>query len=434
METRYTEHGSIRYSFPLGKQNPSEVLRIFERDNKLSFHQVHKWIDDGGKLKSVNQFVLAVKDNKLYMYLTVGRKEIRGVTLDRVPSVIRGIAHTVFNQSGENKKMGLGSMSSVKKLTYNFLRSHIDWYPRLNSNKVKLTEIIAIASSKITADIYKYEGSISTPPGVVQNILRHSNTLSDMSKKIFGFTSPWANEQSNGILAGKMPFALLFKGILPIDDIKKIYDGIKFKHDNMSSMYWFMEIPKIRRFFRMFHKDTIINWYKPTQGQDDYSNYYNNEAERWLQDAVRMWEMLPEELRTIPRGMTSLKHIHDFLSVTQRKMAQSDFKLKPSKKALEIDGHIVNDMEIVVPKTNYELIEWGTHMSNCIASYAGRNATLFGIKRNGVLQYCIEINQGAIWQFKAKYNKEAPKEDYTVITDYLTNKELVKERDLVPMY
>lgn len=38
MDKRMTKHGSMRYSFPLGARNPSEVLRVFEHGHKLSFH------------------------------------------------------------------------------------------------------------------------------------------------------------------------------------------------------------------------------------------------------------------------------------------------------------------------------------------------------------------------------------------------------------
>ena len=432
METRITEHGSTRYSFPLGKQDPRNVIRIFERDNKLSVHFVDKIYGEGG-LKSRQQFVLAVKNNKLYMYLTTNRVGIRAITNDRLSQITINIAKDIFDQSAENKGMALGSIACIKKIIYRFLSTHITWYPQVSINKVKMYDIITLASSKIVADRYRYEGVISLSPGVIQNIMRHSSTLRDMSKKIFGFSSPWAMQQSIGVLNGRMPYALLFKGILPVDDIKKIYDTVHANPDQMSSMYWFMEIPKFRRFFKMFHKDTIINWYKPYPDIDHHS-YYHSEAERWLGDTVRMWDSIPESIREIPRGMTNLKQIHDLLSITHSKVAQSDFELNVNKKAIEIDGDMVNGMELCIPKTNYELIEWGTYMSNCIASYSHSKNILIGVKHQGELKYCIEVNNGKLWQFLAKYNKEAPAYDRNTISQYLIRKDIVKEVECIPAY
>ena len=66
METRVTEYGSKRYSFAVGKKNPDEVIRVFERDNKLSIHFINKHgLGDDNKLRSQMQLIFAVKNNKL---------------------------------------------------------------------------------------------------------------------------------------------------------------------------------------------------------------------------------------------------------------------------------------------------------------------------------------------------------------------------------
>lgn len=132
--------------------------------------------------------------------------------------------------------------------------------------------------------------------------------------------------------------------------------------------------------------------------------------------------------------MTNLKQIHDLLSITHSKVAQSDFELNVNKKAIEIDGDMVNGMELCIPKTNYELIEWGTYMSNCIASYSHSKNILIGVKHQGELKYCIEVNNGKLWQFLAKYNKEAPAYDRNTISQYLIRKDIVKEVECIPAY
>ena len=431
METRITEHGSKRYSFPLGKQDPDELIRIFERDNKLSIHFICKH-GTPEKLRSLSQFVLAVKDNKLYMYSTVGREAIRGLTIDRATRITMSMSQTIFKQSGDKNEMGMGTISSVKKIMATFLGSHIDWYPKVNCNKLKMIEIIALASSKIVTDRYVHEGIIKVPNGVAQNILRHSTTLRELAKKVFGFTSPWAMEQSIKILDGYLPHGLIFKGILPVDSIKDVYKTLKGQNgpDSLSSMYWFVQIPRMRRFLKMFHKDTIINWYK----QSDTSSFYASEAERWLGDTIRLWECIPEEARELPKGTNSLRRIHDILSERQRKIEQSDYDLKPAKKALAIDGDTVDGMRILIPKTNYELIEWGTQMSNCIGSYGHSSNILVGIEREGALKYCIEISNGRIWQFLARFNQDPDEKDKETIINHLKKMKVVTETVLEPVF
>ena len=428
MEMRITEHGSKRYSFPLGAKDPSEVLRIFERGNKLSIHFVHKRHPEN-KLKSLNQFIIAVRDNKMYMYHTSGRECIRGLTLDRAVGLTISMAKTIFLQSADNKKMGMGSIASVKRIIRDFLKSQIEWYPKVSCTKVKIMDLLALGSSKIIADRYAHEGILSQPHGVAQNILRHSTTLRELSKKVFGFTSPWAMRESIKILDGHMPYGLVFKKILPVDSIKKLYGNLK-QGDNIGSMYWFLKIPEMRRFLKMFHQDTIVNWYK--QRCDD--SYYSSEADRYLHDTIRMWNMIPEEVRELPRGENNLRLIHDILSATQRKTAQSDYKLKIDKKAEKIDGEVVNGMKIIIPKTNYELIEWGSLMSNCIGSYGNSKTILLGIVKDHTLTYCLEVMGGRMWQFKAKYNHEAPEQDKKAIEEYLESKDILKVNRHEPVF
>ena len=356
METSMTKFGSKRYSFKVCKREVEEVVRVFERDNKLSIHLIsrHPWDNEQNKLKSRVQVVLAVKDNKLYMYHTSGKTMIRAITVDRLSGLFNTIHKILLSQGGENKTVGMGSIGALKKIIADFLYSRIEWYPKISTRKLKTIDIVLIGCSKIIADRYIHEGKISYPIGAVQSIIRHSDTLSQMSNKIFGFSSAWANTECVNILDGKFPLGIIFKGILPVDKIKGICNQATSSSsmDSVFGMYGVMQRADIRRFIKMFHADTVYKWY--TKSTND--RFYKNDAEAYLGDTVRMWNIIPEEYRELP-STNNLKRIHDLISMTHRKMSQKDYNLKISNKALKVDDMVVNGRKLVVPKTNYQLIE-----------------------------------------------------------------------------
>jgi hypothetical protein len=442
METRMTEFGSKRYSFPLGHKDPESVLRIFERDNRLSFHFVAKkqyfphMKPSGKKMVLFRQTVLSVRNDKLYCYNTIGRESIHAIPIDMIPRTAVSINRMLMNQSSDStvhynersersKRVSFGSISCVKKLTYNFLRSQLSWYPEVNLKKNHLADIMILGFSPLLADMYKYEGiRILAGPKKdyrysidrdYSNVLRHTRSLRELAKKVFGFSSAWAiREAKNCLLNGEMPMSYIVKGLIPVDYIKQL-------PLNSQGPYLTTHKAGFRKFLRQYHPDTILKWLTD-RPLSEYGIPY-----RQLFDAIYIWNRLPEELRVLPRNTTDIREIHDHYSMVQRKMEQSDFKLNINKRMEKIDKHIINNMQLVVPKTNYELIEWGNKMSNCIASYARRSSSeLLGIKENGELKYCIEIHNNTVMQFKAKYNASAPEGIVKTVCEYLKKNEVIK--------
>ena len=66
-------------------------------------------------------------------------------------------------------------------------------------------------------------------------------------------------------------------------------------------------------------------------------------------------------------------------------------------------------------------------MSNCIGSYGRSKSILLGVYKGSQLTYCIEIGDGVIRQFKAKYNKEGDRIDRQAIEAVLKEKDIINQ-------
>lgn len=58
----------------------------------------------------------------------------------------------------------------------------------------------------------------------------------------------------------------------------------------------------------------------------------------------------------------------------------------------------------------------------------------FGIKKNGKLEYCIEISGGVLRQFKANYNKPAPLDIVTTVHKFLFDNKIIREAEVPSWY
>lgn len=89
---------------------------------------------------------------------------------------------------------------------------------------------------------------------------------------------------------------------------------------------------------------------------------------------------------------------------------------------LPINGRRIGEnIQLFLPKTNHELIDWGAELKNCLSdveyseSVYDERCTIVGVKEFGVLKYCLEISYGVIHQAKGVRNSPMPKEMLRVI-------------------
>lgn len=224
--------------------------------------------------------------------------------------------------------------------------------------------------------------------------------------------------------------------LMCLDDVQKIinfsfWDLIcSISNQYLTPKEYNTRIKDVKEYIRNFSKHQIM--------RDGNASSYT------LLDSINIWLALgkPE----IQSNWT-LEYAHDELAKKQRALRDKPFGLNPADFLLEIDGLKIEDYTIVVPKLSSELRDWGTHMHNCIFSYAHRmkdgHCHLFGVKKddeliynvmfverkdartkisNGEIIHIKEVKQFDCEQFFGKYNQGVEIETITKILNALPYK------------
>ena len=86
-----------------------------------------------------------------------------------------------------------------------------------------------------------------------------------------------------------------------------------------------------------------------------------------------------------------------------------------------LDGRQLDrSLRLVLPRSTWELEEWGRRLGNCLADYrssavAGRSI-IIGVEASGRLRYCIELNNRlSIRQFLGPRNHIPDPQDEAVV-------------------
>lgn len=138
-------------------------------------------------------------------------------------------------------------------------------------------------------------------------------------------------------------------------------------------------------------------------------------VDAWLwEDSSRMINVLNEDRITMvftpPRA--NMRAIHDALVHARELAENNDISVQYSfdKEVHKPCGLWQERYEVILPADSGELTSWSQILKNCLYSYVVEvyegNTVIYGIKMNGEMTYAIEVNDGQIRQFKAKYNAE----------------------------
>jgi len=194
-----------------------------------------------------------------------------------------------------------------------------------------------------------------------------------------------------------MFLAKTFFAIWPLDKIVEFINLSKespqkpfiYCSDGYSLPLEVNEIAKIniwRNFFRRFSYEKVLNWYKK----------YPQQFGHYTRDTVRQLEELRLRGITvdIPRKM-DLKQVHDLVSRIFGSLKREEFAL-PVYDILEGINHTkVGGYELVFPKTNHDMMDWGEHMHICVGSYDSfvkkGSSVIFTLQENGLPIYCVEF-------------------------------------------
>lgn len=137
---------------------------------------------------------------------------------------------------------------------------------------------------------------------------------------------------------------------------------------------------------------------------------------------------IPMDLQA-PNFNANVSQIHAYLKKEVAKIKNPEFNIQmeahfPNVEKIVNEKKQVNGLFPVMPKTNYDLIEWSRLLSNCLDSYSqsvleGQCAIVGFQDEKGKLIYALEITQGKVTQFRSKGNNSPDEKDYTQILDLL---------------
>lgn len=176
---------------------------------------------------------------------------------------------------------------------------------------------------------------------------------------------------------------------------------------------------------------------QPEGGVKNKLQYKNLRTKRRLvQDSFNMYSRLKTQEVALELPSNNIKEIHDYLSpiFTLYRRAESSAEMTAMKtvdtssqlKRLQTQDYIVRS-----PVTAYELMEVGTQMRHCVASYAGRffyrqiEIALL-TDREGEYLVCLEIYDGKVVQAKMKFNKPVCQNDeyLDIVMDFIAFNDL----------
>lgn len=130
-------------------------------------------------------------------------------------------------------------------------------------------------------------------------------------------------------------------------------------------------------------------------------SHIDDMAREWWQ--YRDGQQVPERVRTLyPEGIVipdrwkTHQELHERISAQYRAIqAEANKKdITYDEHVEKLDGMQVRDMTFVLPRCTSKLVEWGSALNICIASFGDKAAskqTLLGaVYRDGKVQYCLE--------------------------------------------
>lgn len=301
--------------------------------------------------------------------------------------------------SGKTSLAAVCAMFNTSKMT--FTKTHLirmqriikEWSESLghtykSSKEPSLRMIFAKLSWPSLQRISKVEHFDTSKIKAIGSLLRRYLTLKEIIRKILGscgkktykLVCEKIKEHHLTFVLDKLYF---FKRLLSIDDIQLILNRPGFIHIPAYHINSRIKQCQILTYLKQFTKARLLS-----ENSDDFDPLSSS-----LIDAVKMWEDAGKP--AIERGI-SLKEHHELLSLQTRRLRDADFDLNPSEELLSIDGLVIDEYKIRVPRTRHELIDWGTKMNNCIASYAREMkagyTNLFGVFENGELLYNVMYN------------------------------------------
>lgn len=278
----------------------------------------------------------------------------------------------------------------------------------------------------------------SKTSGRIQALFDAKKNLNQMCEEIFGFTSkklqklaverifpkgsPYVNESMFNI-------GIAFKEVLSPNNLflvieKNLYPchlGTTGTHTMMND-FW-KEFAKTKE--GDISEKRILNLLQTKFHRDN------------LLGCGEAWAMLKDKNLNLDLSQADftadVEKIYSYLDREVKKLKNPEYELKMEStfpKVAPIKDAKVDDLQVVLPKTNYDLADWSRKMSNCIHGYGkrvldGETMVLAICDAKGKMVYNIQITNGKVVQFRSKNNGQPDQKEYEKIMDFLHQNEVI---------
>lgn len=455
----YTYYSSQGYS-ESGDLYPKNFT-IFEKEDRLIFFpymcRKQRNIKTWETVDPPYKFVLSFKNKRVNLYKINGKSCINitnhAAQLDYIITEFLQRYHLVYKEKFKHKQniQQAAKRASITKLIYKKAKQNgikikkLDCryyspgtlimrvaYPILQEIQPLRVEKKTMKAKPVSPDIIeacfssiapqtlesniiptqKFEFSKLAPGRIPSIISRHlrKSTLPEIIKSITGKKSKKLIKLVGTALTEdyhsfKMLFGILIslRGLVTIDDCQQIIKGWVRERD-LYNMNW----KNLRLFLSNYNRERIVILF--TTPFFPFA----------IGDLIRQYSEHADQIE-LPKKPKSFNELHDYVSKEYRKLQYADYPIESIKKFKKFDNLEINQqLKLIAPTSNHQLIEWGQTLSNCIASYAKdakqQRSQLLGVEKNNKLTYALELSpSGEIRQFYAKGNRVPDSDDAEII-------------------
>lgn len=270
---------------------------------------------------------------------------------------------------------------------------------------------------------------------VIRQMFDDKLTLNQMAEKIFGFstkklikllTEKVFPKGSPYIAEGVFNLGIAFKDILSPNNLFEVLEKGMYPCNYGNSQAHSL----MNEFWKEFGKTK--------EGKISEKRILNLLTTKYrgdqLLDLGSFWDTLKNKNLNLDLQAANftadVEAIHKYLDHEVKKLKNPEIELHMEAhypKALNIVGNSINELDVLIPKTNYDLVEWSQKLSNCLHSYptrvkAGEVAIVGFCDKKGKMVYSLEIINGVVTQFRSKHNNAPHEADFKPILDFLFDK------------
>jgi hypothetical protein len=219
-------------------------------------------------------------------------------------------------------------------------------------------------------------------------------------------------------------FLLLLKEGFPKVDEQLFISSLNLSEEIVSNIRRhkreFLALINVLKNYYSFHRIIKIITHETEDMPHDYI------SSGYIVDTLTMYARLKKEYGEVklPKKPKSIHALHDLFSVEVLKLSQVEFNLNQSVEV--IDGILLDEYKIHIPRTSYDLIQVGQTLNHCVgngsyaSSVASGDINIILLYKKGQMEACVEYKDGEIIQVKGYSNKYV-KINKTKLIDMIQN-------------